>query len=309
MENLMKKIIAILLSLSIIFALSVVALGADCTHSDKSREFHEATCSSRAKNVYTCNSCGFVETAYLSPSYTLNESKLSFLFEGNVEDGKLTVVCTAFGNPGICGSRFTINYNPAALTPVSMENGDMWSEDVVTLTINESKKYVRFFAEDWGNNMNSGLVFKAVFDVKDIPANWGIKIETIPQDFVNWDTGKTVSHEVVSTVTAGYGSHAWDEGTVALQPTVYDEGVREFCCTFCDATMTDSIPVLEKWTKGDINNDSKINLGDMFKVKTYLSTGAGLSYASQPFDAADMNDDRKINISDIMALKTKLLER
>lgn len=305
----MKKIIAIILSLSIIFALGVVALGADCTHSDKSREFHEANCSSRAKDVYTCSSCGYVETVYHAPSYTQSASKLSFLFEGELEDGQLTVICTSANNPGVCGTRLTVYYNPDALTPVSMENGDMWSDDVTTLTTNTTKKYIRFYADDWGNNTNSGLVFKAVFDVKDIPANWGIKVETIPQDFVNWDTGKTVSHEVVSTIADGYGSHVWGEGTVTLDPTVYDEGTIELGCDLCDATMTDTIPVLEKWSKGDLNNDEKVNLRDMFMIKSYLTTGANLPYASQAFDAADMNDDRKINISDIMGVKSKLLER
>lgn len=305
----MKKIIAILLSLSIIFALGTAVLGADCPHSEKTREFHAANCSSRAKNVYTCTSCGYTETVYLSPSYTLNQSKLSFLFEGNLEGGQLTILCTAFNNPGVCGSRFTVNYNSDALTPVSFENGEMWSDDDVTLTVNESKKYVKFLAEGWGNNENDGLVFKAVFDVKDIPANWGIRIETIPQDFVNWATGATVSHEVVSTVTSGYGSHVWDEGTVTLEPTVYDEGAIEYGCDYCGVSKSDSIPVLERWKKGDVNNDTKVNLVDIFRVKTYLTAGADLPYASQAFDAADMTDDRNVNIADMMALKTELLNR
>ncbi len=302
----MKKIIAILSALSIIFALATVAVGAECTHADTVSESFDATCASRAKTVYTCD-CGYTETVYAEPELTLTDGKLNFAFEGQLCDGVLTVTCTSYNNPGICGSRFTVYYNADALTPLSMANGEVWDEDVVVLTVNESKSYVKFFAEDWGNNASNGTVFTATFEVKDIPANWGIKLETIAQDFCDWDTGSLVSYAVKSTVTDGYGDHVWGEGVATVLPTVYDEGVAEVSCTLCSATSTEAIPALERWNKGDLNSDGRINLADIFMAKSYLTNG-DISYGSQLYDAADMNDDRNFNLSDIMMLKSELIK-
>ncbi len=302
----MKKIIAILSVLSIIFALATVSVGAECTHDAMVSESFDANCTSRAKTVYTCD-CGYTETVYAEPELTLTDGKMNFAFEGQFEDGVLTVTCTSYNNPGICGSRFTVYYNADALTPVSMANGEIWDEEVISLTINESKKYVKFFAEDWGNNVNNGTVFTAVFNVKDIPANWGIKIETIPQDFCDWDTGNLVAYAVKSTVTDGYGDHLWGEGVATVLPTVYDEGVAEVSCTLCSASATEAIPTLERWEKGDVNNDARINLVDIFMAKSWLANGS-ISYGSQGYDAADMNDDRSFNLADLMLLKAELLK-
>ena len=41
-------------------------------------------------------------------------------------------------------------------------------------------------------------------------------------------------------------AHTWDEGTVTLQPTHTEEGVKTFYCTVCRAEKTETIPVLDE---------------------------------------------------------------
>lgn len=38
------------------------------------------------------------------------------------------------------------------------------------------------------------------------------------------------------------GNHNWDEGTITLSPTCTENGIKEFTCTVCGATRTETIP-------------------------------------------------------------------
>ena len=42
--------------------------------------------------------------------------------------------------------------------------------------------------------------------------------------------------------------HSWDEGTITVEPTYTDAGVKEYCCSVCGGVKTEEIPVLPPQT-------------------------------------------------------------
>ncbi len=42
--------------------------------------------------------------------------------------------------------------------------------------------------------------------------------------------------------------HSWDEGTITVEPTYTDAGVKEYCCSVCGGVKTEEIPVLPSQT-------------------------------------------------------------
>gem|GEM_PF-2185422 len=76
-------------------------------------------------------------------------------------------------------------------------------------------------------------------------------------DWSDWDateytassTRKVESRTVYRYVTAAYGEHQWNEGTVTKVPTCIAEGVKTYTCTSCGETKTETIPtVAHKYT-------------------------------------------------------------
>ena len=309
MEDVMKKFIAILIALTTVLSLATVSLASECAHENMIVNTYAATCMMRERTVSECPDCGYYNEEFAIPEADIPEGVLTFVFDANVDlGGMLTVTCTAYNNPGVYSNRFTLKYNPDALTPISVSNGDVWADGAYLSTINTEKNYIRYFADDWGNNTNNGVVFQAHFSANALPAEWGLSVTTIAEDFIDFETSNNVPFKVISTMSEGFGTeHRWDDGVVTVEPTTESEGVMTYTCVLCGETKTEAIPVIEAWLKGDINNDGKINLADIYLAKTLVANG-DVGFDPLAVDAADMNSDGKINLADIMLLKVEILK-
>ncbi len=94
--------------------------------------------------------------------------------------------------------------------------------------------------------------------------------------------------------------HSFEFSSVITEPTFTDEGLNEYTCTVCGATETRTVPVLERWMKGDLNNDSAINAIDTNLFRRLL---VGYVFSVQSIDAADMDENGEVNAKDAYRLK------
>ena len=103
----------------------------------------------------------------------------------------------------------------------------------------------------------------------------------------------------VSDVTEPLG-HSWELTATPKEPTLKEEGTAIYTCSACGEWKTESIPVLDPWIKGDLNNDGSVNSIDSNMMKRML---VGLPFSEQAIDAADVNEDGSINAQDANVLR------
>lgn len=100
------------------------------------------------------------------------------------------------------------------------------------------------------------------------------------------------SHTSVSDRTPKTEDHTMELSAILTPPTVTEEGVSLYVCAVCGIEEKRSVPVLERYMKGDLNNDQKVNSIDANLLRrVILHSSSDL----QMLDAADINDDGKIN--------------
>lgn len=97
--------------------------------------------------------------------------------------------------------------------------------------------------------------------------------------------------------------HSWEHTHTPKEPTLKEEGTAIYTCSVCGEWKAESIPVLEPWMKGDLNNDHSINSVDANLMKRFI---VGLPFSEQGYDAADLNSDGTLNAMDSYLLKVKI---
>ena len=78
-------------------------------------------------------------------------------------------------------------------------------------------------------------------------------------------------------------------------------------CTACDYSENPTepdVPVEPEVMIGDLTGDGKINLADMFPLKSYIMGEVELD--ATEMKAANINGDDKVNLADLFAIKTYL---
>lgn len=92
------------------------------------------------------------------------------------------------------------------------------------------------------------------------------------------------------------GNHAWDEGFVAIPPSMFAEGTRRYTCTTCGRTKDEDIPRLANALKGDIDMDGSITAGD---ARLALRASVGLEeLTGNAFIAANVDNNHTITAND-----------
>ncbi len=100
--------------------------------------------------------------------------------------------------------------------------------------------------------------------------------------------------------------HAFVFSHTIKESTFTEEGTAVYACSSCDENEIRTLPVLERWLKGDLNNDGSVNSKDANLMKRFL---IGVPSSAQERDAADMNNDGKLNPMDANSLKIMLSGR
>ena len=84
----------------------------------------------------------------------------------------------------------------------------------------------------------------------------------------------------------------------------HGHNVKDGKCTACDYSELPEEPDVPDVMIGDITGDGKINLSDMFPLKSYIMGEVELS--AEEMLAANINGDEKVNLADLFAIKTYL---
>ncbi len=190
----------------------------------------------------------------------------------------------------------------------------------------------------------NGAFFSVEFEILDPDGAYGFQFIANPKNFVDFNavyypptvvdkTGKrelgghvydpavtspTCTEAGYTTLTCRFCRHT--EQTDAVDPlghvpgaptyiqqaTIYEAGYIQSLCTRCGEEVRQVIPALERWRKGDLNNDDKINAVDanlMLMLVLGISTDVGV----QMTDAADINSDEKTNPTDMNMLKQMIM--
>ena len=339
----MKKIISIILSLTLLFSATVCVFAAECSH-NYLRTRVEANCCEKAHMLYSCRRCGYSYKVY-DDSYETPES-FYILASSLREDNTLTVKVEIFNTPGLSNARVPVKYNSDTLAVREIINGDIWESYEIT-KIDLSNNPFGFLAEDYdlndGPNYKSGTFFTVVFDIIDPEGEYGISFPYETGDFPTLDlsTNTIIKNKPTFISIVGkseLGDHSYSENTVpptceaegytehlctvcgdsykdgytealdhsweftreTVAPSVFDTGEALYTCVLCGNEKTEVIPALERYMKGDINNDGALNSLDSNLLKRFL---VKLSPTPQQTDAADVFEDGKVNAQDSYILK------
>ncbi|MBQ2730263.1 MAG: hypothetical protein IJF69_05765 [Clostridia bacterium] len=299
----MKKLLSVLLALSILLLSFVYVNAAECSHR-YTRTAVPATCIEKTHLLFTCSLCGHSYKVY-GDEYTVPDS--IYVIASSVREGStLTVTVELFNNPGIDASRLTMNYSTANLSPKEIIYGDVWEKgDYSHSSIDVSPiKVLAMPGSESAHNTKNGVFFTAVFEVIG-SGSYGISFSYSKGDFPSWDdttnTSVKYSPEIINTVGASeYGEHVFEFHSVITESTFTEHGTALHTCTVCNAEKTEDLPLLERWLKGDINNDGKVNSMDANLITRLL---VGLPASVQAFDAADIDNNGTVNAKDSFCMR------
>ncbi len=301
----MKKIISFVLCVAMIMCAGVVA-GATCNHSYAETEV-EATCVERAHTLYTCTDCGDTYKEYVSP--VTYPEKPYFSVEGERVGDVLNVKVIIGNNPGVWATGLDLYYNTKALELIEKANGEIWGANAsvnVSEPLSDGRSHIRFWCDSSSleeNNTKNGVMFTVSFNILGSVDDWGVAFEIKYKHVINKD-GDVVPFEIINTVTAGYGEHAYDKGEIITPPAYDREGEIEYSCKRCPKTKIDAIPRLDP-IPGDADLNGKLDARDCIIIKSYLVNALSNDVVLGDLDA---NGDGAINSKDLLYLKKSFVE-
>lgn len=94
--------------------------------------------------------------------------------------------------------------------------------------------------------------------------------------------------------------HSFGEAKIIKESTFTEHGILEKICSECGEKELEALPLMERYKKGDIDNNGKINSIDSYLLKCAI---VGLLSSVQERDAADFNDDGNVNPVDSYMVK------
>ena len=90
------------------------------------------------------------------------------------------------------------------------------------------------------------------------------------------------------------------------KPTFEMGGIDIYTCIVCGSEVEVETAPLERWERGDLNNDGAVNAID---TNLHRRVMVGYTISMQGMDAADVNGDGELNAKDAFALKVKVSGR
>ncbi len=98
--------------------------------------------------------------------------------------------------------------------------------------------------------------------------------------------------------------HVFEYSHTLKVPTVNEEGIDVHVCSGCGEAVEVTVPSLERWMKGDINNDGVVNSLDSLALKKII---VGSSVSEQAMDAADVDRDGTVGPLDSNYIKRMIV--
>lgn len=115
---------------------------------------------------------------------------------------------------------------------------------------------------------------------------------------------KAYSKEVsLDSLLISTKDHDWKYVETIRESTIWEQGADLYECSECGEEKEELLPLLERWMKGDINNDGQLNSMDTNFFKRVL---VGFSASVEAQDAADFNGDGQVNSVDSYLMKCEI---
>lgn len=220
-------------------------------------------------------------------------------------DGKcgqqVTVPVTITNNPGIASFRFRVAYDPAALTFVSAEKGELMTRGTLNAAYQETAQELAVTWFDVKNLTGDGVLFNLVFAVSETAdGTYPLTVSYLPEDMVNASWQQIDCGVIAGSVRAGYQI----SGAVSAPGAI-------------DGTATIRLLQDGQLVREQISADGKYSLAGVsrgsyqlqFTVAGYLEQTVEITVADADIicDArmrmvADFDNDSRINNADVLAL-------
>lgn len=305
----MKRIVAIITVLSLIFGCCAFAEAAVCSHSYRKTEF-SASCIEKAYTSYTCTLCGHTYKEY-KDAVTLPDS-FYILADSKREGSTLTVTVKIGNNPGLYAAKLTTQYNGEALSLREAKNGNVWRDADYPGGWNTESNPFATYAEDMtGNECNNknGIFYTLVFDVIDDSLDYGIRLSHTAGSFPAWDNveNKLIKYTptIINVIGASeLGDHSYEAEEIL--PTCTAGGYTLNKCSFCGDTY---------------KTDEKAPAGHLWEIKetvaepTFEKEGSALCVCAvcsaeetvavpvlERYKKCDINNDGDISAKDANVL-------
>ena len=154
--------------------------------------------------------------------------------------------------------------------------------------------YRSVYETAYGSGADEDTSVKLSTDSVTIPNGRTLKVKATvsPADSSNKMVWWSSSDSSVATVNENGYITAVGNGTAVVTARTDSGGVA-----YVAVTVTDFLP-------GDADNDGKVTVSDMIKVKNLIMTG---SWSEEDLKRADMNDDKTFTVADMLAIKNIIM--
>ena len=335
-----KSLLSVMLCISMLLATPLVGqvLAADCEHNYE-QTIEEATCMEKEQILYTCSLCGdsykaaadepvLPDSCYVLLESTIQNGQLVVTVKLENNPGIYSMRMIFHYNAAALAPTARINGD-------IWTNSECWT---TTPPKNTPFFYTAQYADLTSNNTKNGLLCTLVFDILDTEEDYGFKVTYDKRPFITWDNqlvdvatlnivgkseyGKHVlqTHTTPPTCTedgAAYQVCTYCQNTIAeeripspghqwiltqeiVPPTFETEGIGLYTCDTCQETKEEALSIVERWKKGDLDNDGAITSADIIYLRRVAASLSSVSL--QMYDAADINGDGVVTMLDYVQL-------
>ena len=224
-----KKILALLLTFSILFAVQLPAFAASGSLSVSSSKTNPAV--------------GDEVTLTVSMSGTDNATSMALTFQ--YDTNAIEIKSGEWLKTGSVLADFDKANNAAAIafTSATDLNGNLFKL-VITVKSSAAKGNTTVTVKPVVKNGGTSI--------SCAEANTTLKVTCKTHRYGNWEKANDSQHKHTCSECGHVetANHIWNNGTITKQPTCKDTGVKTFTCTACNATKTETIAKTNNHTYG-----------------------------------------------------------
>ena len=336
-----RSLLAMVLTVSMLLAGSMIGqvFAADCEHAYE-QTVTVATCIEKEQIVYTCSLCGdtykaaadepvLPDSCYVLLESTKRDGQLIVTVKLENNPGIYSMRMIFHYNEAALVPTARINGDV-------WTDSECWT---TTPPKETPFFYTAQYTDMMSNNMKNGLLCTLVFDILEEGEDYGFKVTYDKRPYITYDH-QLVDVTTLNIVGKGeYGAHDYESDPVPptctedgydrqvckycqetmigevipalghqwvytqglVSPTFETEGIELYTCSVCQETKEETVPILERWKKGDLNNDGIITSADIIYMRRVATSTS--SVPLQVYDAADVNGDNIITMLDYMLLR------
>ncbi len=336
-----KSVFAAFLCISMLVAILLTShiFAAECVHNYEPNII-AATCINKEQIQYTCRLCGdsysvpadapdLPDSCYVLLKSTKDNEQLTITVTLENNPGIHSMRMNFHYNSQALRPVSRINGNV-------WTDRECWSSASPT---ENPFSYAAQYSNLTENNTKNGLICTLIFDILDDTADYNFTVTLDKKPFIDYNSN-VINAAIINIVgKSEFGSHTYDQRTVSptctetgsvnhvcihcgdtvlietlpatghqwnfteeiISPTFESTGLALYTCPDCGNTKEETLPILEHWRKGDLNNDHELTSLDVVYMRRLLLLY--IDGSPQMYDAADLDEDGVISPLDFVTLQ------